>query len=652
MKRDGRARQANPGRDRHRCQFLGPFLGVLLFLPTWAHGAMDTWVGAGADDHWTTFENWSLGLPPLPADFVTFNAGDSGHTSIVNADFTIAGLRYLGNGVHTTDFAGSRHLQVDGPVYVGYGGSSDGATVTWTHGGSVIIGDPANLRQFYIGYNGTAGATNISSLTIDGPDVDAYASTLAVAPNYSAGSTNSSLTLGDNSRLQVGAPGAPANVRVGYNDGLAGSATGLLDASHGVADLYLYELDVGYNKGPAGSAAGTLRWDQADPIQVQYVYFGRGPNAAGALDVPAGGTFRLGTEAAPAGNLFVAYNNGGGSASAHLDLTVTNPTFEAHLDDTLAVGLNYGAGAADGSLVLGDHSELHVGTPAALAKATIGYNHGLEGSGTGMLDASQGTLTMHLTSLLVGDNNSGAPGAAGSADGTLTTGEHTTITATTVHVARGAGSIGTVNMNGGRFAAEAVHLGAGGAFHFNAGRLAVNNFITPGSTGSLEQHGGILAPGFSRTETALPGLTTISGGYRLDSAGILEIEMFGPDPVVGYDQLGVYGPINLDADGLGGGILDVKLSFAPNVGEEFVIIDNYGHDPVAGRFHDLAELATFDTRFLDYLYTFQISYSAFAPTGNDVVLRVIDLTALPAPSALVLAGLGLAGASWLRRRRL
>jgi hypothetical protein len=651
MKRDGSARREIKRPFGHKCRFIGLLLGGLLLLPTAARGGMDTWVGTEPDDNWTTLNNWSLGLPPLPVDFVTFNAGDSGHTSIVNANFVTAGLRYMGNGTHTTDFAGTSQLQVDGPVYVGYGGSDNGATATWTNGGSVTIGDAANLQQFYIGYNDAASAPHLSSLIIDGPDVTAYASTLAVAPNYSTGSTDSSLNLGDNSHLQVGAPAALANVRVGYNEGAAGSGTGLLDASHGNAEMYLYEMDVGYNKGPAGSAEGTLRWNQADPIQAEYVYFGRGPNATGALEVPAGGTFRLGTEAAPAGNLFVAYSNGGGSTSANLDLTTTNPTFEAHVDGTLGVGLNYDTGTTDGKLVLGEKSTLNVGTPATPAKATIGFNGGLDGAGAGLLDASQGTLNMHLNNLLVGDNASGTPGAAGTATGTLTTGAQTTITATTVHVGRGDGSTGTVNLNGGQFAAEAVHLGAGGTFQFNDGRLAVNNFITYGGTGNLEQHGGTLAPGFSRTETALPGVSTISGGYRLDSAGVLAIELFGVDPGIGYDQLGVHGPINLDADAGGGGVLDVTLNFAPDVGTEFVIVDNYGLDPIAGRFHDLQELAMFDEQFLDLIYTFQISYVAFTGTGNDVVLRVIHQATIPAPGALVLAGIGAGCLGWWRRRR-
>ncbi len=630
-------------------RLIGLILGSLLLLPSAAPGAM--WTGAGANDNWVTPDNWSGSSPPLATDFATFNANDSGNINIVNADFTIAGLQYMGNSTHTTDFAGASNLQIDGPVYVGYGGSTEDAIVTWTNGGSVTIGAAGNLRRFYIGYNGTADATDLSSLTIDSTHVDAFASTLAIAPNYSTGATDSELVLGGSGQLHVGTSGALANLRVGYNEGLGGTSTGLLDAAQGDVDLCLYEMDVGFNNGSAGSATGTLRWDQPDPIHAEYVYFGRGANATGILDVPTGGTFRLGTDTDPAGNLIVAYSNSTGPASADLDLTGTDPTFEVHLDDTLAVGLNYSTSSADGKLVLGDSSSVYVGTPSTVGRATIGYNHGFDGTGTGLLDASQGTLEMHLSSLLVGDNKSGDAAAAGTAVGTLTTGEHTTITASKVHIGRGPGATGTVNINGGLFAAEAVHLGADGAFNFNDGRLAVNHFITYNGVGALEQHGGTLAPGFSRTETSLASLSTISGDYLLDTAGVLEIELFGTDPGVSYDQLRVYGQVDLDADSLGGGTLDLKLNFAPAIGDEFVILDNDGLDAIFGRFHDLPDLATFDEKYMGSWYRFQISYFAFTDTGKDVMLRMLGQVAIPAPGALVLAGLGAGLTGWLRKHR-
>ena len=46
-----------------------------------------------------------------------------------------------------------------------------------------------------------------------------------------------------------------------------------------------------------------------EAIQANDVYFGWGSNAVSVLDVPAGGTFRLGTDIDRAGNLFVAYND-------------------------------------------------------------------------------------------------------------------------------------------------------------------------------------------------------------------------------------------------------------------------------------------------------------------------------------------------------
>jgi hypothetical protein len=179
----------------------------------------------------------------------------------------------------------------------------------------------------------------------------------------------------------------------------------------------------------------------------------------------------------------------------------------------------------------------------------------------------------------------------------------------------------------------------------------VNNFVTYNGVGALEQHGGTLAPGFSRTDTSLAGLSTISGDYLLDTDGVLEIELFGKDPGVSYDQLRVIGAVNLDADSLGGGTLDLKLGFAPEVGDEFVILDNDGLDAIFGRFRDLVDLATFDETYLGSVYTFRISYFAFTEFGNDVLLRVIDCVAIPAPGALVLVCFGVGLAGWLRTRK-
>ena len=231
-------------------------LFICLFFLFGSHAYGTIWTGlADPDDSWSNGGNWLGGLSPISTDSVIFNAGDSWNINIVDTDFTIAGLQYIGNGTHTTDFAGASHLQIDSPLYVGYGGSADGATVTWTNGGTVTIGDPLNLQTFYIGVNTSSGTvSNTGFLLVDGPVVDAYVNTLMIGAKTNAGSkgtADGSLILGSNSSLHVGTVATPGIVTVGYNvaswvQGGAGSGTGLLDVTQGSVELHLSELNVGY----------------------------------------------------------------------------------------------------------------------------------------------------------------------------------------------------------------------------------------------------------------------------------------------------------------------------------------------------------------------------------------------------------------------
>jgi hypothetical protein len=435
----------------------------------------------------------------------------------------------------------------------------------------------------------------------------------------------------------------------------------VLDATQGDADFYLNELNVGYSgwapeRIGLGTTVGTLRWDQSDPIYATDVYFARGPST-GILDVPAGGTFLLGTADNPLSFLRISYNDMAyGISNAQLDFGVTNPTFEAYIQDLVIGAKLYGAGSgqADGSLILGSNSSLHVGSIANPGNLTIGRNlswiPGSEASMvTGLLDATDGDAVLHLNELNVSYN--GYQGTAlGTAVGTFSMGDGSEIRATTVNISRGPDATGTANLRGGTLAAETINMGAGGTFNFTGGRLGLGTFNTYGGVGALDQQGGTLAPGFSRTETSLPGIATINGDFNLYSAGVLEVELFGLTIGLDYDQLVVNGAVDLNADIGDGGMLDVKLGFAPTVGDEFIIIDNDGSDPIAGYFFGLSEGEFLVESFMGDNFTFEISYLGY--TGNDVVLRMADSPVIPAPAAFVLGGIGVGLIGWLRRRRM
>lgn len=117
-----------------------------------------------------------------------------------------------------------------------------------------------------------------------------------------------------------------------------------------------------------------------------------------------------------------------------------------------------------------------------------------------------------------------------------------------------------------------------------------------------------------------PGILTCGNfSAQATGAGVLSVQLNGPDPGTGYDQLDVHGTVNLS-----GITLNATLNFLPDDTNQFVLIKNDGTDPVIGTFNGLPE-ASIVTLAGDQ---FVVSYSG--GDGNDVVLRHVSALAVVA----------------------
>jgi fibronectin-binding autotransporter adhesin len=205
--------------------------------------------------------------------------------------------------------------------------------------------------------------------------------------------------------------------------------------------------------------------------------------------------------------------------------------------------------------------------------------------GRGLIDLGSGTLRAGA------DNDSSAFGGSIIGTGTLfklgtgtwtLTGDNTYTGQTTV-------SAGTLAINGSQPQSP----------------VTVNGTATlagDGVVGNLDVFGN-LRPGSS------PAILTCSNFVFHSSAADYFVELNGPTPGSGYDQLRARGRVALS-----NATLHVTLGFTASVGHTFTIIDNDGSDAVTNTFNGLPQGATVFGNGIP----FQISYTG--GSGNDVVL--------------------------------
>lgn len=180
------------------------------------------------------------------------------------------------------------------------------------------------------------------------------------------------------------------------------------------------------------------------------------------------------------------------------------------------------------------------------------------------------------------------------------------------------GAGGITKTGPGTLAVTAAVAGYQGPTAVNAGTLQLDTVanstaVTVGNGGRLIGTGGTAGPiAIASGGTLAPGSSPgrLSGGtLAMAAGGVLAAELDGPDPITGYDQVAVAGPVTLD-----GATLALVLGYEPPDGQHFTLIAQLAGAAVSGTFAGLPEGAAFQAGNT----TFGITYRG--GSGQDVVL--------------------------------
>ncbi len=644
----------------------------------------DHWTNGTGDQLWSTDGNWEDGTQPVSTDRLVFDEIDSYGTNIVDIDFLIDSLHYTGAGAHTTDLISSSNLDINGDATIGVANTDVTGSLNITNVGVTLNGTDINVGINTMVSGSVAGNLFLGSgayIDAENASVLSIGRVIHTSVGYRA-QADGELTLGSASTLVVGTATAPAVMNIGRTESTYGYvasnvsvALGLLDATDGVLDAQLSELNVGRTAG-MGTANGQFIMGESASVSATTVNIGVGWGATGELSF-------LHNLTAEEVNVGFGPNTTGRLTFGDLfEVNTINVglgdgatgTLTATADDLSFVGLdtslNFGTGVLDvtgvSSFTLGSAGD-------ALSNLRIGYNTVTTGTATTAVDFNlmgNPVFTAHIgEELSVGRVIHTSVGYRAQADGELTLGSASTLvvgtatapavmnigrtesvygtTTSNVSVALGlldategvldaqlselnvgrTAGMGTANGqfimgDGSTIDVGTVNVGVGtgasGIFDFLGGTLSVDIF-----NGTLDQDGGRLDFGGSA------GITTIIGDYNLASIGTLGIELDGASVAgVDYNQLDVNGAVNLNADTGTGGMLDLLLGFTPTVGDTFTILDNDKTDLIVGSFEGLADNALFDVVSGTDTVTFRIDYDG--GDGNDVVLTTTNVaTAAP-----------------------
>lgn len=660
------------------------FLGITTAMNTPASGA--DWTGGGANNLWSTPQNWNPVAAPGSGTVIVFNDADkttlSTPNSRVNANLTVHSLAYGNFGTGAADWqvtqidAGTTLTATSAGAGTGIfvvGGNAGGSApqttqVAFTGGGELkILNSSRNIELFNQGNAGLSEVildlsglgrfeTDVNAINLTGAVRSRSVVTLAEenlikANQLNIGRLSSTLTevaspsilrLGNENTLHItdirvaGSTSASTQQRTSglleFDDKSNDSSVSIRGSAGGTtrANMYVGVNLLAHIAGATTTGTADFRGGSVDAM-LNNLQIGSASNGATNNAPTMIGSFYMDAGSIDAVDVLIGQSTGAGVAGAGTGqglLQIEGGTFKA---ESMSIGINAaGAQNVSGNL--------------KISGGTVEVEDGiLLGERLGTASSVAAAITIEGTGALEvgGDIRRGAGGAAVNASIALRGGE--------------------LQMNGHDIEVDSLALESGvlgGLGEFNAGATLVKT-----TSGVLHVEG---ANGYTGTTDIQAGTLLIHGGLQESSVLVRDGAALGGQGVILKDATiedggsllallndDTYVPLTL------GGLtleeaanLSLTLDFAPILGLQITLASISGGDAISGTFATVNQSAigeggVFQLEYGSHFYDFALIYGDnTTPIGHDLVIM-----AVPEPSVWMLLAMGLLAHQWNNRRR-
>ena len=193
----------------------------------------------------------------------------------------------------------------------------------------------------------------------------------------------------------------------------------------------------------------------------------------------------------------------------------------------------------------------------------------------------------------------------------------------------GSGPISTGAYNGGSITLSAAGSYSGTLYAYD--RLHLSGASLPGASvvsssglalsgngtiGNLTSNFSSVSPGLVAVQAYENGTGILNTGNLLLTSGVVSMQINGAAPGSGYDRISATGTVALGTSSTSLGIY-LGNTFVPMLGQQFVLIENDGADPVSGTFHGKPEGSIITLNGAQFV----LSYAG--GDGNDVTLTCV-----------------------------